>query len=59
LIKEFSGGLLKGILIGMKGLDVLIMRFRKRKISGYLRRLIRERGFSINEHIVLIRNGSF
>jgi len=56
LRKEFSGVLLKFVLIGIEGLSVLIMRFREREISGYFKRLMRKRRFSINEHIVLLRN---
>jgi len=41
-MKEFLDVLHKGVLIGMKGLGILIIRFRKRKISEYLRRLMRK-----------------
>jgi len=58
-MKEFSDVLLKFVLMNIEWLGVLIMRFRKRKISGYFRRLMRKRRFSINEHIVLFRDGIF
>jgi len=51
--------LLKFILRDVKGLGVLIMGFREREISRYLRRLMRKRRFSINKHIVLIRDVGF
>jgi len=58
-MKEFSGVLLKFVLMGVEVLGILIMRFGEKKISEYLRRLMRKRRFSINEHIILIGNSIF
>jgi len=42
LIKELSGGLLRLVLVLDERIGVLIMRFRKGKVGGYLRRLLRK-----------------